>query len=264
MAVALTSLTFSVEDGRDYNGTYRQLGQVQVVDLSCYHLGFNSTGCPEQVTMQSRAHAYGQMSLAAEVGNYTDTSDIYRSKNNYWLYQRTTKGIQDHQQYAFRFNEYNMMDKQQLYPSFTNRTFTVESFDCSRYKEVHVDNTEPLSYSSDDGKINGNIAVPVEFLGRKGTTYIYRGHNAPESAPKFSCGDRCLKMWAYQNPQSGPGFFYECSVSISAVSNVYDSTHEIPNNMTKIAAAAIALQGQYKGSATDTPNFEAFTFHAVG
>lgn len=38
MAVALTSLTFSVDDGRDFNDTFATMGEVQVPGLSCFFL----------------------------------------------------------------------------------------------------------------------------------------------------------------------------------------------------------------------------------
>lgn len=204
------------------------------------------------------------MSLAAEVSNYTSIADVVQSKSNSLFYQRTTQELQDHQQFAYRFNEYNLKDQQGSYPFFTNRTFTAEALDCSKYNQVHNDGKEPstFSYFSTDGKVNGTIAIPRDFLGNEGTTYIFRGFHIPEEAAIYSCGDRCVKMWAYKNPSvSAPGTFFECSVSISSVTNTDHPMHEIPNNMTKIAAAAIALQGQWKGKKKD-PDFEQFTFYA--
>lgn len=261
--MALTSLTFTVEDGLDYNGTYVTRGQVNVSDLSCYHVAHHDGNCLLPDTMQSRAYAYGQMSLAADIGTYNDISDVLESKHNYWYYHRQTR---KHQQLAYRFNEYNPADKNRLYPFFTNRTFTAESRNCSKYDVLDVDDKEPrtFTYSKTDGKNNDTIAIPRDRLGKNGTTYIYRGFHDPAGAPIYSCGDRCLKMWAYKNPSPwGPSAFYECWVSISGVANTYDPKHEIPDSMAKIAAAAIALQGQFKGPLNDA-NYQQFTFHAHG
>ncbi|KAL9006109.1 MAG: hypothetical protein Q9188_001129 [Gyalolechia gomerana] len=264
LAVALTSLTFTVEDGLDYNGTYVTRGQVSVSDLSCYHVGYLCGKCPPPDTMQSRAYTYGQMSLAADIGTYNDISDVLESKHNYWYYHRQTR---NHRQLAYRFNEYNPADKNRLYPFFTNRTFTAESLNCSKYDVLHVDDDkEPrnFTYSKTHGKDNHTIAIPGDHLGYKGTTYIYRGFHSPAAAPIYSCGDRCLKMWAYKNPSPwGLDAFYECWVSISGVANTYDPKHEIPDSMAKIAAAAIALQGPFKGPLNDA-NYQQSTFHAYG
>ncbi|KAL9603993.1 MAG: hypothetical protein Q9219_000755 [cf. Caloplaca sp. 3 TL-2023] len=243
MAVALTSLTFTVEDGKDSTNIYVREGQVNVPDLSCYYRDKTQQKCPSEVTTQASAHIYGEMSLAAEVGSYRDISDVLRSTNDYQYYHR-----EDPRQYAYRFNEYNIDDTQRRYPFFTDRTFTAESLHCSRHDELSKEGKESttFTYGSPDG---GNITIPNNFLGREGTTYIYKAFHAPAGADWFSCGDKCLKMWAYKNPWGArkSGFFYECDVSISSVSNAYATQHEIPDKTIKEALAAIALRGQYRG-----------------
>ena len=79
-------------------------------DLSCYHKQFNGTGCPSQVTIQTVAHAFGEMNQAAEYRTYSDIQkDVLESKHNYQYYWRQ---IRHQQQFAYRFNEYNPDDKE--------------------------------------------------------------------------------------------------------------------------------------------------------
>ncbi|KAL8825087.1 MAG: hypothetical protein Q9170_007932 [Blastenia crenularia] len=219
--------------------------------------------CPSQEAMQGVAHAYGIISLDADIGRYSDISEVLHSKQNHRYYHRTER---HRQQLAYRFNEHDPRDEFRSYPFFTNRTVTAESLNCSIYDEIRADEKDPTTfrYSSPDRSFRGAISIPKDYLGKNGTTYIYRGYNSPESAPKYSCGDRCVKMLAYKNhPRNGSNAFYECSVSVSAVANASEPQHDIPNKIAKLAAAAIAVQGHYKG-AEDNRNYQQYTFYASG
>ena len=59
-AAALLSLTWDIQDGKDYNGTYLTEGTVRVPKLSCYFAG--ATICPPQEGQDTRAHTFGEMS----------------------------------------------------------------------------------------------------------------------------------------------------------------------------------------------------------
>ena len=213
--------------------------------------------------MQGRAHLYGDMSRTAEEGSYDDISDVLQSEHNYLLYHRTESY---HQQVAYRFKEYNQKDTQRLYPFFTNRTFIAESANCSTYDEISAHDNNPTNFTiSKTGSTDKQwIVIPDVYLNPNGTTYIYQGFHDPVHAPWFSCGDRCVKMWAYKNPpRQNATAFYECSVAISIVANASEPQHAIPDDMAKLAAAAIALGGQIKGLPNNLNNRQ-YRFYALG
>ena len=74
-------------------------------------------------------------------------------------------------------------------------------------------------------------------------------------------------MWAYQNPGIQPkGIFYQCPVNISDVKNAGRPEHNIPNDVVKVAAASIALQGRFTGDiqSYEGKDFEQYQFYATG
>ena len=261
IAVGLTQLTYTVNDGTSYNDTYTTYGNVNVTDHSCYHMQYLQQGCPWEVTTQSVAHSYGEMNLAFESRTYNDIADVLESKHNYRYYWRPLTGKR---QFAYRFNEYNPEDREQVYPFFTNRTITAEAVNCITYNDTGSDGKEPNTFTYTNGTHNGTVAIPNVYLGDLGTTYMYLGHNPPASAPLYSCGDRCLWMWAYKNGGSPePSAFYQCAVNISAVSNTSAPQHSIPDHMAKKAAASIAVHGTWTGTLQDQ-DYRSFQFYADG
>ena len=268
-AVALFSLVCTVNDGVSYKDTYTDRGTVNVPDLSCYYKDPLDKVCYNQVTIQTIAHSYGEMILAFNDTAYNEVADILH-KDMFRYFHRKTP---NQQQVAYRFNEYNPIDLQRNYPHMTNRTIYAEARNCITYNQTGVDPNDPstLTYANDTGE-KGNITIPAGSLGREGTTYIYRGFHKPPDADQQSCGERCLWMWAYKNPSGHPEgspeptAFYKCPVNISDVSNASQHEHHIPNDVAKMAAAAIALNGGYRGppgNATEQ-NYQSYRFYASG
>ena len=157
----------------------------------------------------------------------------------------------------------------------TDRYITAESVNCTTYEVTSEDKKDPdtFNYSNKAKTANGTIQILREYLGLEGTTYIYRGFHDPTKATIFACGDRCIEMWAYKNPSGlpigspEPTAFYQCFVTISDVHNADPKRpeHLIPNDVTKIAAASIALQGRYQAP-TDNPdnqNYEQYQILCV-
>ena len=223
-------------------------------------------GCPSQVSMQTVAHTYGDMSLGYESRDYDDLAEVLKSKHNYPIY-RLRPG--NNTQFAHRFNEYNPNDEERVYPYFTNRTIVAESLGCFTYNQTGSDGKEPNTFTYSNGTINGTITIPNEYLGREGTTYMYLGKNDPASAPRYSCGPRCVWMWAYKNPSGfpqgspEPTAFYQCAINVGIVNSASKPEHSIPDNVAKLAAASIALQGRFSGPQADK-NWRQFQFYASG
>lgn len=67
------------------------------------------------------AYAYCEYGLNLGYSSYTELSDVLNSSINYNYYRRLPF---DKQEFAYRFNEYNINDTQKSYPHFTNRIIT--------------------------------------------------------------------------------------------------------------------------------------------
>ncbi|KAL9610402.1 MAG: hypothetical protein Q9167_004885 [Letrouitia subvulpina] len=273
-SAAVISLTYTVDDGSNFNTTYSRNGLVNVANLTCY---FERNGyCPpEPISVQAIAHAYGETALAPVCGGYDQLST---SKNPRQMYQYYCRRNPDQdsasQEFAYRFQEVNPQDKQRLYPHFTDRIIRASSGECLEYPEVGTGkpttflNMSALELTYRNGSTNGSIAIPTASLASEGTTYIYRGRNRPAKMTDFSCGDRCIKMWAYRSSGGGENSsFFECPITVTAVSNARREEHEVPPGMAKLAAASIALQGRDNDPTPDTmpgKDFTQFQFYAAG
>ena len=241
---------------------------VHVTNHTCYQRRHNTqVRCPSRVTTHTVAHTYGEMGLGMEEGSYDKISDVLDSQHLYGYYHRSSRY---RQQYAYRFNEYNPSDSQKVYPFLTNRTITVEALNCVTYNQTNTDNKDPQTFTYENvaNKTDrGNVTIPRQYLGNDGTTYIYRGWHDPPAATIYSCGDRCILMWAYRNPGvQHESTFFRCPVNVSVVNNAQRPEHNIPNNVAKVAAASIALQGRFAGNPNDydSMNFAQYQFYAAG
>ena len=268
MANAVTSLTYTVNDGIDYRGIYTSSGIVNVANHTCYQWQNNTSDhCAPLETIHTTAHNFGEMNLGTEEGSYDDLSDVLGSQHLYGYYHRSSR---NRQQYAYRFNEYNPSDSQRGYPFLTNRTITAEALNCIEYTQTNTDNQNPQTFTYEnvaDRTDQGTIKIPQHHLGNDGTLYIFGGWHDPSAAPIYSCGDRCVLMWAYRKPgRQSKGDFFKCPVNISVVNNAQRPEHNVPNNVAKVAAASIALQGRYAGQRKDwkSKNFEQYQFFATG
>lgn len=80
MAVALINLTYSVDDGTDFRGTFIREGIVNASDLSCY---YKAGKCPQTATRHAPAHDYGVNARSFECAIYTDINEVLNSPLNY-------------------------------------------------------------------------------------------------------------------------------------------------------------------------------------
>ena len=264
MLSALISLEATIDDGKDYNTTYSSPGTVQVSDLSCYH--FNHS-CPGPVPVHARAHAYGEVTLALDCDIYDDIGEVLDSNVDRQYYCRS-----DNQEFAHRFYEYNKNDTQQSYPHFTQRVITASTGLCDEYiqdgehTEAKIGNESAWHYrykNKKDGS-RDNITIPLGSVGNEGTTYIYREHGDPQTIAG-TCGDRCLHMWAYKGwsaNYSDGETFYRCPITVSNVTNSYQSAHDVPKRVAQVAAASIALQGQWHDIYERKTSYAQYQFYA--
>ena len=254
-----------MDDGNNYDSTYLRNGKVKTSNLTCY---FHAGICPPPVPHQALAHAYGEMTLALGRGEYKDISDVQNSKHDHQYYHRQEANKEE---FAYRFNEYNLNDTASAYPHFTNRTFTAASDTCLEYSEVGNPTSATFgdmsarNHTYTNGSTTGSILIPTAFLGNEGTTYIYRGTETPTDDQTIRCGSRCLWMWAYRNPgKTESSRFFRCPIEISPVSNVTKSAHNITDNIARVAAASIALQGRFQTGREGAQIFTQFQFYASG
>ena len=250
VSVALINLTYSLDDGTDWNGTYTRRGTVNVPDLSCYYHGQDCPSGNHEDIVQATAHSYGEESSSTECGPYNTTADILHSRNDYGYYCRRTPG---NQEFAYRFSEYNPRNPQETYPQFTNRIVTASADQCFQYSAVNNTLAPDLNglmnawnYTFTNGSYTSSIRIPVNMEAYNGTTYVYRGVVIPQEAMTWSCGPRCMWMWAHKSPGAGePSTLYQCSITISQVNNITDPRQNITDGIARLAASAIGLQGRF-------------------
>lgn len=276
MAAALISITYTIDDGQDYTGTYLRHGDVAVRDLRCY-LDAGATDCPYYVIQDQLAHAYGEVTqgpdgaLNLECGYFSNLDDVINSKYDYPYYCRRNTTVQE---FAYRFKEYNPDDRRKTYPRFTERVISASSGRCTEYSEVGSRETtfgekfpnsiSALNYTYTDGQRNGTIVIPTSALGNEGTTYIYRGPAPPANATTYGAGPRGIVMWVYRNPgEFEETRFFECPVTVEVVTNVRNPAHNISDATARKAAASIALQGQFHNTGDDR-DFTQFQWYANG
>lgn len=273
-AVAAISLTVETNDGTNWNGTYLRPGIVTAAKLNCYDDLFNGLPCQKldgnQKTIQALAHAYGDLARLNHCCPYTNQEDVVKSRHNCPYFCKD-----DRQEFQYRFNEFNPDDfdpsqhvSTKAYPRFTDRTVSA-SGTCYNYSvgEDHEtkDGNHYYEYKDEAGSVRGNITIPLPSLAISSTTYIYRGLNPPQIAPAQKCGDRCTIVWAFRtpgNPEDGtagqPSQFYQCNVTVTAVTHADSLIKELPDDMARLAAASISLSGRLSG-----PQFQFYPYGFV-
>ena len=286
--MALINLTAATNDGRDYNGTYTRPGTVNASNLTCYFPGQTCPSGPptsaQQVKLyaeeskQSRAHIDGELARTAPCGPYNDIADVLNSTVDYGYFCRRTQG---HQEFAYRFSEYNPLDREKRYPFFTKRVITASAGPCFQYHKVKEPtktkdvngNLAAWLYEFTNGTFSGNITIPVGSEALRGTTYVYRGINVPQLATTYACGPRCIWMWAHRSFARGPDgsgdsnkdASFQCKVTVSDVANATREEHHVPDEMARLAASAIGLQGRYSSAGPGKPPvWTQYQFYAFG
>ncbi|KAI4257248.1 MAG: hypothetical protein L6R42_005788, partial [Xanthoria sp. 1 TBL-2021] len=254
-------------DGRSFNDTYTGFGTVNASYLGCY--AGRGTSCPGNATAHSRAHLFGERAGGIPCGLYKTTDEVVKSQQDFIYY--CSDSATD-PQFAYRFKEYNPGDLGASYPLFTNRTYTASAGDCHVYQvknETKVPDVDGQgsgsSFTYEDGSSTKEITIPTSSMGLSATTYMSKGFQAPQHTG-YRCGPRCVWLWAYKN--SGPGgineidppALYKCPVTVSEVSNTWHDWQVVPDEVARMAAVSIALQGRWSGRVGNL-NFNQYQFY---
>ena len=92
VSVALINLTYSLNDGTNWNGTYTLQGKAKISDPRCYDRSGKFPEEDHQDITQATAHFNGELATGAECGLYNTTGDILSSKKDYTYFCRRTPG----------------------------------------------------------------------------------------------------------------------------------------------------------------------------
>lgn len=246
-SIAIISLTYNMDDGTNWNGTYTRPGVAKAANLTGYFKNNGKSLRFSPKNYQAAAHTYGELSQSMPCGPYNEISDIEKSRKDHGYFCRRAPG---QRQFAHRFSEYNPDDLQKNYPLFTNRVITASAGQCYEYTEASVKDSrdkggnKAWDYEYTNGSVTGHIVIPKNNQNADGTTYIHRGINVPENATAQFCGPRCMYVWAHKVAESkSSSLFYQCPITISTVSNVVNNTQSISDEVARVAASSIALSG---------------------
>ncbi|MCJ1377462.1 hypothetical protein MMC17_000557 [Xylographa soralifera] len=227
-AVAMLGLTYSINPTSDPAAPIT--GGVNITDMSAYYFGRAGDDISAD---QLAAHMYGEMSLNLYYDflstNQPQSSPIepltlYSDQNvAYWM-------APDYVQHVFL--EWPVDSSSSTGTFFTNRTILGNST-CAVYDVTQGANgdSQQIHFMK-----NGTIQVQDFLLIEPNSTTYY---TSPELG---TCGPRCANVCAFENT-GVKGFYYECEVAVGNVANATRTEHEVPDQVAKMAAGAIALQG---------------------
>jgi hypothetical protein len=125
----------------------------------------------------------------------------------------------------------------------------IASAECRSYPVVEGGNGTSLDIVIDLRNGEGdtqNVTFPVAG-GADQTTFVTdtsgTGASPRNGSVTSTCGAGCVSVWAFEAVSTGQAWFYDCTVTVGKVSNVKRPEHELGANLTRMAAAGIALQG---------------------
>ena len=243
-----------MDSGTNWQGTYTTKAIVNASDLTCFTVNGK---CPTQPQVeQIQAHLYGEIASGYQCRTYKYISEVLYSDSGALFYCNQ----HPHQQeYALRFSVINPQDPDRVYPRFTDRIITASSGQCYQYNITDGSNQPALdpngdnaavSWAYSNGTVNGTITIPTEYSGQDSTTYIYPGTQIPQNETEYSCGPRCMWIWAWKSNSTLPfdkgeaRALIKCPITVSPVTNVTEDSQIVSDGTAKLAASAIGLQGR--------------------
>ncbi|KAI4219046.1 MAG: hypothetical protein L6R36_008593, partial [Xanthoria steineri] len=216
------------------------------------------------------AHIYGERGNRMTCGSYMTIGDVMKSRHDRFYY--CSNKTATNREFAYRFKEYNPRDREGTYPLFTDRTITASAGDCLVYRvenETDVGDVDGQGsgkiFTYEEGNSRKEISIPTSSLGWSATTYMYKGFVDPQHLDNHSCGPRCMWLWAYKNPgpKDDSHALYNCPVTVSEVNNTRSDSQVIPDEVARVAAVSIALQGRWSGP-ENNKNFNQYQFYTWG
>ncbi|KAL8786671.1 MAG: hypothetical protein Q9195_008107 [Heterodermia aff. obscurata] len=247
-SVAMIGLTYSMDGGTDATTITTRNGMVNVSKIDCYYaenICGNAPDAPPEIT-QNQAHTYGELTRGQRRCPYRSDEDIYGSPQNCtYFYNNAT------QEFAYRYAEYNPHDRAKAFPYLTHRIVRASAGNCYQY-----DFDSSYFIDSNDGKqetfvflysnqtYNGSIAIPRPVTAFDSSTYVYNGVLPPQNATVQSCGPRCILLYAFRSYGTitkRKNTFFQCSVTVSNVSNADQDAQKLPDDNARLAAASIAF-----------------------
>ena len=244
--------------------------RVNFADLSCfYHFVYDrkTYRCEASELTHGIVHAYGEsaygsLTQAKDCVQYSDVADVVHSQRNPVYFCRRFPGQQE---FAYRFLEYNPRDQQQTYPFLTNRVITVSAGQCTVYSVTSVKRGSDIGSQWTKYKLNdttaGELLIPARIDNFDGTVYIYRDRGIPQDATRWSCGPRCIRMWAHKTVFSNePTTVYQCPITVSPVRNASLHQHRINDGVARLAASAIGLEGGKSNSDHGWTQFQFYPY----
>ncbi|KAL8903125.1 MAG: hypothetical protein Q9207_004128 [Kuettlingeria erythrocarpa] len=260
-------------DGKSFNDTYTQAGVDNASYVGCYDGGVRNNCPANSSTAHSRAHLYGEKIQRTPCGFYNTIDEVvkYKHGHTYYCSRNATNP-----EFTYRFKEYNPRDLETTYPLFTNRIITASAGECFVYPRLNktgvpdVEGKGPGSiFTYGNNTFTGEIQIPQSSLRAAGTTYMYKGIQAPDHT-EHRCGPRCMWLWAFMNGKlrkklniKEPPTFYKCPITINQVSNAWNDSQMLPDEVARIAAVSIALQGRWSGKLKNQ-NFNQYQFYPYG
>ncbi|KAI5820553.1 hypothetical protein BZA77DRAFT_301052 [Pyronema omphalodes] len=241
VSVALTGLTYSYDSA---GATSSSPGIANVTDWTKWTEA-NAVTRDFRSTPQSEsyaAHSYGLFSVLVAQQALTKPGEGDPNKPEFNPIERDETGA-----WYYYMREFNPHPKKP-YSNVAHKSkrFVKADSMCSYFPMVEGQrgDSDTITY------LNGTRRVTLNGISGyapMATTWI---NLRPDLAinSQYNCGPRCAPLYALQftaidSPLSQPGAFYSCNVTISEVSGSQSPVHDMPDDIARLAAGAIALQG---------------------
>ncbi|MCJ1479828.1 hypothetical protein MMC13_008514 [Lambiella insularis] len=233
--VAMLGLTYSMNPSAD--PAEPVLAQISITNMSRYYFGQAETQLSAD---QFSAHMYGEMSLNLFYDNIPEDQPIISPVEPLTLFSDLNVAYWVAPEYAQHV--FLEMPAESIFSGafYSNRTI-IGSTNCTAYPVTQGYNgdSQTIYYTK-----NNRMAVAnFEMIEPKSTTY----YTSPQLG---DCGPRCANVCAFEN-NGDQGFYYECEIAISNVTNATLPEHQVSDTIAKIAAGSIALQGYQAINLTD-------------
>ena len=226
--VAMLGLTYSTNPSLDPSSPV--LGAVNISNMTQYYF---ADAVSQTSANQLMAHTYGQMSFnlnwsiisidQPDLSPVQPLTLVASQGTNYWM-------ADNYGQYVFQ--QWPAESTTTNGAFYSNRTI-IANTTCYVYDVTQgADGDSQQIYYTKNGTMQ---VVDFQMIEPDSTTY----YTSPQDG---DCGPRCANVCAFENSGS-TGFYHECNITISNVNNATLPEHEIPDEIAKLAAASIALQG---------------------